>query len=406
MIRPVSGPFVVHADGHLIEVVARGAGPAGAIGVELFNGEVSLDLDGADVNQLVAARFPLAGGVSSVQRAFIEAFFGDAAEDVLNAASGRQAGSRVGARRRALSSNDVVEVDPRISLLVVSADTLNRVVSTPVVEALLALEVLTAAKETGIPLERAFRTHCEQALLRLPRTFPVHGLDGSYQESLSRAVSAGVLSGPPEAPVRKTPELLRKASIPIGSVASYARFGATPEGDPGAPFVTRAPRVTLDPLSLLRDDVTWFWNGTSTLRVTVPAGVGDEVLWVRLRSADGTILAASPLRNHDTTRREAHLLAVPREGLVLDIVPEVAARVLNAQVAAIARAVECGQRAGRLERLGELGDAAIAWEECAAWHRVGGDSPREKLAMVRSTSPTAAAPTLLDALLENRPPLR
>lgn len=405
MIRPVTGPFVVHADPHLLEVVARGSGPAGAIGVELFGGEISLDLDGADVNQLVAVRFPLAGGVSSVQRSFIEAFFGEAAEDVVNAVRGRRS-SRVGMRRRGTTSLDAVEVDPLVSLLVVGADTLNRVVSAPAVEALLALEVLVAAKETGIPLELAFRTHCEQALLRLPRTFPVHGLDGSYQESLSRAVSAGVLSGPPEAPVRKTPELLRKASIPIGSVTSYARFGATPEGDPGAPFVTSAPRVTLDPLSLLRDDVTWYWAGTSTLHVTAPAGAGDEVLWVRLRGADGTVLAASPLLGHGAPRREAHLLAAPREGLILDIVPELAARVLDDRVAAIARAVECGQRAGRLERLGEFDDAALAWEECAAWHRIVGDSPREKLAMVRAASPSSGEPTLLDALLENRPPRR
>lgn len=404
MIRPVSGPFVVHADDHLIEVVARGAGPAGAIGVELFDGAVSLDLDGADVNQLVAIRFPLTGGVSTVQRSFIEEFFGNAADDILTAASGRRP-SRVGARRRAATSNDIVEVDPQLALLVVGADTLHRFVSTPATEALLALETLTAATATGIALDRAFRAHCEQALLNLPRTFPVPGLDKSYQESLSRAVAAGVLSGPPSVSIPPLRKPLTKTSIPLGDLIAYSRFEGIPAGVSALPFPDNAPRIKLDPLSLLRDDVTWLWAGNATLRVSTPACTSDETLWVRLRAADGTVLAASPLRGHETNRREAHLLVIPRDGLILDIVSEVAARVLDDRVAAIARAVECGQRAGRLERLGALDDAALAWEECAAWHRVVGDAPREKLAMVRGESPSGAAPTLIDALLENRSPL-
>lgn len=404
MIRPVSGPFVVHADPHLVEVVARGAGPAGAIGVELFNGEVSLDLDGADVNQLVAVRFPLEGSLSPVQRSFIEAFFGEAAGDVLNAVPGRRS-MRGGARRRGVASNDFVEVDRRLTRLVVGVDTLNRSVSSPAVEALLALEVLAASKETGVPLGPAFRTYCAQALEHLPRTFPVPGLEDAYREILSRAVVAGVLNGPPKTVVQQDPEVLRASSIPLGAFASYSRSVAAPAGPGEASSTGVLTRITSDPLSLLRDDVAWFWVGAATLHVTAPAGVGDEVLWVRLRSADGTILAASPLLGQVPTRREARLLVVPRGGLVLDIVPEISARVLDDRVAAIARAAECGQRAGRLERLGELDDAAIAWEECAAWHRIVGDSPREKLAMLRSTTPTDAAPTLLDSLLENRSPM-
>jgi hypothetical protein len=398
-MRPVTGPFVVHADKHLLEVVARGAGPAGAIGVELFGGEVSLDLDGADVNQLVAVRFPLTGGVSSVQRSFIKAFFGDAGDDVLTAISTPGA-ARVGARRRAAFSTDTVEVDPTLSLLVVGADTLNRIVSAPAIEALLALEVLTASSECGLVIDQAFRTHCEAMLVFLPRVFPVPGLDPSYQASLSRAVSAGVLPGLPAAKAESplTPAIQTSLS-PIGEFAAYARTVTTPGEALSVPVATR---VTLDPLSLLLDDVTWLWVGESTLRVIAPPTPANEVLWVRVRSRDGTVLSASPLLGRDSLRREANLLVVPREDLILDVVASVTARVLGDRVVAIARAVESGQRAGRLERLGALDDAAIAWEECAAWHRVVGDSPREKLAMVRASSPSSSSPSLLDALLENR----
>lgn len=237
-------------------------------------------------------------------------------------------------------------------------------------------------------------------LVFLPRVFPVSGLDPSYQESLSRAIRAGVLHGLPAAQEASPSTSTTETSLfPVGEFAAYARTVTTPGESLSASF---PPRVTLDPLSLLLDDVTWLWVGESTLRVIAPPTPANEVLWVRVRSRDGTVLAASPLLGRDSFRCEANLLVVFREDLILDVVASVTARVLGDRVAAIARAVESGQRAGRLERLGALDDAAVAWEECAAWHRVVGDSPREKLAMVRASSPSSSSPSLLDALLENR----
>lgn len=405
MIRPVTGPFVVHVDDDLVEVVARGSGPAGAIGIELSGGEISIDVDGADINQLVAVRFPVNGVLSAEQRLFIDTFFGDAAADVLNA--GRQP-RRVGVRRRNAFSNDTTEVDPKLSLLLVGADALRRSIAAPPVEALLALEVLVAAAACDLTLEPDLLEHCRRMLEHLPRKFPVSGLDRDWQETLSQAVTLGVLDAPPDpvtprgaAGTTVVPLLPARHVLAPFESTSYSRAAApTTSGRTPAPD---AP-VTLDPLSIARDGVSWYWAGKTTLRVTMPTTGTDEPLWARVRGLDGTILGASPLLEQETTRREAHILVTPREDLILDVVPEVRSRVTNDRVAALSRAAACGQRGARLERLGDLDEAALAWEECAAWHRIVGDAPREKLAMVRSDNPAGGTPSLLDALLENTPP--
>jgi hypothetical protein len=402
MMRPLKGSFVVHTDPGMVEIVARGAGPAGAVGVELLDGAVALDLDGADVGQLVAVRFPVENGFSVEQRAFVEAFFGEAAGDVL-AAVGRDRPVRIGAGRRALTSDPATEVDRRLSMVVVAADALRRKTSRPAVEALLALEVLTSAAECGTVLGEKLRRRCSVFLERLPRTFPVDGLEQAYRETLARAVAAGVLTAPPhgDSPARsdgRVPDATRKASFVLGPNTAYSRVfherAAAPSG-------RRGPVVAFDPLSLVTEDVAYLWVGDNTLRVTVHAGHDDEVLWARLRDRDGTILAAAPLLRTGTVRREANLLGPVREGLVLDVVSSVTFRVVGGRVAAVARAADCGRKAARLERLGELDDAAMAWEECAAWHRVVGDSPREKLALRRSGNVAAGTPTILDVLLED-----
>jgi len=414
-MKPVSGPFVVHSDEDAVEVTARGAGAAGAVGVEMFGGTVFVDLDGADVTSLVSVRFPKEKDLSETQHSFVKDLFGEQTDDILRASAGSR-DVRVGPARGAARSNDQVEVDSAFSLFVVGADALQRNRFTAPVEALLALETLVAAEICGLAIDGDLRKRYLQMIEHLPVKFPVPGCEAAYRESLSRAVECGVLLGVPSmlddsqlvdsSDVRLLEKfafhsrVLHESAPP--SVSKPALLGKTVEYVTGKAVETE---IVVDPLSLCAGIPVYLWEGENTLLVSVPAAGADETLWARLRSSDGTIIAASPLLEEGSNAvLKARLLAVPRDGMVLDVVPSVSSRVLDQRVSALAHAVRCGQRAGRLERLGALDVASRTWEECAGWHRVVGDAPREKLAIMRSESPVGGAPTLLDSLLENRPP--
>jgi len=412
-MRSVSGSFVVHNDEDAVEVTARGAGAAGAVGVEMFNGTVFVDLDGADVTSLVSARFPKEKDLSETQHSFIKDLFGEQTDDILRASAGSR-DVRVGPARAAARSNDQVEVDSAFSLFVVGADALQRSRFTAPVEALLALETLVAAERCGLVIDGDLRERYLRMVAHLPGKFPVPGCEDAYRESLSRAVECGVLLGVPsmlgdsQLVDLSDAGLLEKFSYhsrvlhePAGPSISKSVFrGETVEHVAG-----QVAEIVVDPLSMCAGIPVYLWEGENTLLVSVPAAGAEETLWARLRSSDGTIIAASPLLAEGSDAvLKARLLAVPRDGLVLDVVPSVSSRVVDQRVAALAHAVRCGQRAGRLERLGALDLASRTWEECARWHRVVGDTPREKLAIMRAESPVGNAPTLLDSLLENRPP--
>lgn len=419
MIRPVRGSFVVRRDDNVLEITARGAGPAGALGIDLFDASVAIDLDGADNEELVAVRLTVEQGLSGPQEQFVRALFGDLADEILTAAeTGRPV--RIGARLRSVSSlGDTVEVDEKLSTLVVAGDTLNRVAGTGPVEALIALELLIAANACNVTLDAGTMLRCNASLDDLPRAFPVPGLDSVYQELLDRGVQAGVLLTAPKPHTKPQNEWYTVAKAGAGE-PSRAVFGAAYEsaavcfepriaaktlrgtsGRPGSQeHADELRAIAVDPLSLTGDNVTWSWAGENTVAVSVQSN-STETLWGRLRAEDGTVLAASPLSVPANGRREAHLLVLPRTGLILDVVSSVSERVVSDRVAAVVNATASGRRAGRLERLGHLDDAALAWEECAGWHRASGDAPREKLALIRAGRPSTRAATLIDALLES-----
>jgi hypothetical protein len=410
-MRPVEGSFVVHDDGDVLEVLARAAGPAGARGVELLDGLVSIDLDGADVDQLVAVRLVLSGrSLTAEQLAFLERFFGSLAPAV-SGALGASRPVRVGASRRALSSLRGVRVDPSLALAVGGLDEFLRSPSPAPVEAVLALSSLLGIEELGLVLPDALRRRLRDRLDELPRSLAallltggvaggvaggvtgvlLEAVDGEYAELLARATRAGVLLGLPPLPDRAVfgPESRPAATVPVFSKAehSFAAFG--PEGLVGEGRGVTGPAgrpLVLDPASLVRDGVSWFWRDGGSLEVSVASVSADEGLWVRVRSEDGVLLAASPLGVPVSGSRSALLLVGAGPGLVLDVVSSVSARVHDGRVVASARAAAAGRRAGRLERLGDGDEAMLAWEECAAWHRVAGDAPREKLAIGRAAS--------------------
>lgn len=402
-MHPVEGSFVVHDDGDALEVVARAAGPAGSVGVELFDGAVSLDLDGADVDQLVSVRLRLddrAAGLAAEQVFFVEEFFGGLAPSVLGAL-GSPRPVRVGERRRSLSSLRGVVVDPATALLVVSVDALVRAPLPERSAAVLALVALVGAGESGLGVPAGLRSWLEGRLVGLPQEFPSPGLEDEFRRVLERAIRQGVLILPP------TPAA--DPAVTVSSVWREASGGMLlPSGvlSRSIPLPVAPPQVVLDPGSLVVSGVVWSWAAEGSVEVRVHLDAADEELWARLRSKDGEILAASPLGVPDDGVRSALLLVAPQDGLVLDVVSSVRAPVPPAPVVAVSRAAEAGRRAGRLERLGADAAAAVAWEECASWHRVAGDAPREKLALGRVggfSSGSVDGMSVVDAVLSGPP---
>jgi hypothetical protein len=390
-MRPVDGSFVVHDDGDALEVVARAAGPAGAVGVDLLGGLVSVELDAADAGQLVSVRFALpegSAGLTPAQEEFLEGFFGGWAEDVVSVrGSGRSI--RVGASRRPVSSLRGVLVDPAVTLLVGGVDALLRSPQPSSFVSVLVLAARVGAAEAGLALPSGSvfgDLSTEDLLGALPRVFPVPALEEEYRSLLGRAAAAGVLVVSPEqVPAKEArfgfedPSGFTVSGAVLRSEASVRPVSGSVRGF----AVPSGPRVMLDQASLVRSGVSSTWVGEGSLRVTVPLDGSGEVLWARVRSASGVVLAASPLGVPVGGLRSALLLVRPDEGLVLDVVSSVGSRLYDVRVSASSSAFAAGRRAARLERVGALDDAAVAWEECSAWHRVAGDAPREKLAVAR-----------------------
>jgi hypothetical protein len=267
------------------------------------------------------------------------------------------------------------------------------------VVSVLTLAARVGAAEAGLalPTGSVFGDLSGEALLAaLPKVFPMPGFEEEYRSLLERAVAMGVLAGLPE----QVPDKEDPFGFPVSGAVLRSEASVRPVSDAVRGFVVPSgPRVLLDQASLLRSGVRSTWVGEGSLRVDVGLDGPDEVLWARVRSTSGVVLGASPLGAPVDGRRSALLLVRPVEGLVLDVVPSVGSRLHDVRVSASSSAFAAGRRAVRFERVGALDDATVAWEECSAWHRVAGDSPREKLAVARLDRSTrrGSDPTIVGA---------
>lgn len=125
-------------------------------------------------------------------------------------------------------------------------------------------------------------------------------------------------------------------------------------------------------------------------------GSGDELIarlagwgeradgwWVRAFSGDELVpLALAPMRADGVGNAVATFLVARqhREHLELDVVDGPVELRSPRPVGALRRAISTGQRAARLERLGDRRAASDAWRECSDWHETAGDRQRSKLA--------------------------
>jgi hypothetical protein len=395
---------VVLGDDVLLEAVGRQGGAAGVLGADLLDGELQLEIDAADPNELCTVRVWHDGAVSPAASAVLDTLFGARAELITQQLmSGRPVRLMGSESRRMTSFRGGVPYE--LQSFVGAADGLSRVGVPEEVRAMLDLVRHVSALQSRLP--STLNSGSDQFLLSL-------ALSGASDESyrllsgvLNDAVELGVLT---RAAFEELQREGRREVLPVEQLHSL-RDMVLP--DLSVRLTTNLSSVdalvSIEPIgvavqvhesSLFCNDVRWRWVGENNLevRLTNPGATGP--LWVRAW-ADGTTPVAAVPMNDERGLKQALLLVPPQAArLVIDVASSVDQRLFGSSTVALERAYDLGRRAARIERrAGEL-EADPLWRACAQAHDVAGDVQRSKMAigrrgMRRAISPVTASDHLL-----------
>ena len=423
----IQGPVVVVSDDETFEIVIQQAGPAGAIAAPVSDG-IDVELDGGNIGQPSVVRVWHEGSLTNAHQQSLQALFGPAADAIISS-FGDDRPRRIGNRQR-LSSRPEGASDELVAY-VSSHDALQRAETPLSTRALLELQLLVAAHSGGLTSTPA---------LQLPATQPAPSYDalqaaiiqnGTYaRNQISELLNDAALLGLID--VQAAAELLgllhsrptrldhaeesdvAYASEPVAS--SFIDALVLPSLNMLQPLYSQSatnrsrlahtPLVTIDTSGHLSQLTTASWLDHSNIEVRIHQGArhAGTTWWARARrDHDGGVVAAAPFVAKDEDL-VTMLLVAPLDHCIIDVVSDVAARVLSTPVGALNRAYEAGRRAGRLERLERFSEAADAWRECATWHATASDSLRQKMALAQGNlSRLQTSPSLSDRLLS--PPI-
>ena len=399
---------VVHGDDVLLEAVGRQGGAAGVLGADLLGGELQIEIDAADPNELCTVRVWHDGAISPAASTVLDTLFGSRAalieQQLMNGRPVRLPGSE---SRRMTSFRGGVPYE--LQSFVGAADGLSRVGVPEEVRAMLDLVRHVSALQSRLP--SILNGGSDLFLLSL-------ALSGASEDSyrllsgvLNDAVDLGVLTRAALDEIQRGRRhevleaeqfhALRDMVLPDLSVRLATNLSTNLRSIDA--LVSAEPSgvaVRVHEASLFYNDVRWRWVGEHNLevRLTNPNIAGQ--LWARAWADGTTPVAAVPMRDERGLKQALLLVPPHADRLVIDVASSVDQRLFRSPTVALERAYDLGRRAARIERrTGEL-EADPLWRACAQAHDVVGDVQRSKMAvgrrgMRRAISPATAADHLM-----------
>lgn len=398
---------VVHGDDVVLEAVGRQGGAAGVLGAELLGGEVQIEIDAADPNELCTVRVWHDGAVSPAAASVLDTLFGARSMAIqTHLANDRPVRLPGSESRRMTSFRGGVPYE--LQSFVAAADGLTRVGVPDEVRAMLDLVRHVYALQSNLP--SALEAAVDPFLLSL-------ALAGASEDSyrllrvvLDDAVRIGVLTRPEldgllrgqqrdvlEFEQLTSANAISLANLSVERLLSTSDVSLTADlygakaGDRCAVYVHES--------SLFGDAVRWSWAGENNLEVRV-AEPGAGTLWVRVWLDGVTPVAAVPLQADRGWGRALLLIPPQAHEITLDVASSLDQRLLGRPAVALERAYSFGRQAARTERcVGEM-EADTMWRACSQAHEVAGDYQRSKMAagrpgLRRAVSPATAADHLL-----------
>lgn len=391
---------VVHGDDAMLEAVGRQGGPAGVLGAELLGGEIQIEIDAADPNELCAVRVWHDGVVSPGASNVLGTLFGARAALIEEQLSNGRPVRIPGVESRRMTSFRG-GVPYELQSFVGAADGLDRFGVPVEVRAALDLVRHVNALQSGLPTVLGEGADLFQVGLALAGATEVsfQMLSRVLSESVklgvfTRAQVEDVLRGRRHARSEPNLALSFNAVRTSHSVLNVEEVLVAPSAS------ARGEHVLVHEGSMHRDAVSWYWEDEDNLAVVVPSSGDSGPLWVRAWIDGRTPVAAVPMRNEGISMRA--LLLVPHSvgAITIDVAVSHSQRLLPGAAAELERAYASGRRAARTERcVGEL-EADPLWRVCAEAHEAAGDLQRSKMAMGRQNMRRAITiATVADHLL-------
>lgn len=384
----ISGQVVVVNDGTTFEVIGNTPGPAGSLSAVVCPG-IRVDVDAGSASSATLVSVEHQGSLSDVQQECLRVLYGDDASGLFEAFKSPKT-VRLNIDQFQSGNASRSSISSSLVSLVSSADSLERIETPLALRPLLELSVVTSADFLSLPKGSVSVPSIESlahAIRKIPRRS-----QHRVEALLTNAQYMGVLSGYDTAKLlllfdSSSPSSEPRKPLPVFSrqpdYISFVRSEVHSSAPSGYTQPPHEPLLVVDDASLLCSKVYVKWATESNIQVILKQGAlyTNTVLWARARrDSDNVIVAIAPLDvslDNLTT-----LLLVPNtDHYIIDVVSDVAARILSSQVGALGRAYEAGRQAGRLERLGNTTRSQELWQSCAKWHSKAGDDLRNKGAM-------------------------